>query len=440
MLKKVKNSLGFQVGFTIAMAIITGVLCFMLVSSVGKYAVEKVYMSVSANEERMEKISKDFEKFSQSQYNNDNPIISIQEWLKNKPGLYLYAFEAETDRLIFESDGYFTTTYNVSNSNSFLNRNVDYIEVKQKSGNYNVVIKDNTYMEYFNYVDYAALIIGCLVAIVILFVVFGKTIKRILTLSRQVKAVSCGDMERTVSIDGTDEIGELGKNIDVMRRSIIEHYQKEQDAIKANNDLLTSISHDIRTPLTSIIGFSELMADESVTNVDEMKKYAAICKDKAYRLKELTDTMFRYFYVYGKDDTDFIFQKFEAKQLFVQLLGEYVIDLMQEGFEVEIPRKIDPDLYIYIDADMFKRVIDNIFSNFKRYADKSKTIYVSAYVEDKNIVVECENTAKSELRNAESTKIGLKTCSRIMSQMNGRFEITTNGRVFNEKIYIPIIK
>lgn len=440
MLKKIKNSLGFQSVFAITVAVVVGILSFLLVSNVGKYVVEKVYMSVSANELRIEKVSDDFIKTAKAHYDYDAPGLLIQEWLKENHGFYVYVFDAETDKLIFESDGYLSTTYNLSNSNSFLNRNSDYIEVENKSGKYHVVIRDNTYAKYFNYIDFAALIASVVVFIAILVTVFGKTIKRILKLSRQVKAVSYGDMERVVSIEGLDEIGELGNDIDTMRRSIIEHYKKEQDAIKANNDLLTSISHDIRTPLTSIIGYSEMMSDENITDVEELKKYASICKDKAYRLKELTDTMFRYFYVYGKDDTDFEFQKIEAKPLLIQLLGEYAVDLEQDGFTVEVQREIDNGIFVYIDIDMLKRVIDNIFSNFKRYADKTKSIYTSTYVENNHIVIECENTADLGVKKADSTKIGLKTCSRIMSQMNGRFEITTNGKVFKEKIYIPVIK
>lgn len=438
MRKKNNRSLGFEIGSTVALAFVVGVLCYFLVSSVGRVAVERVYMSVTANEERLEKIYKEFTAFSKAGEKSRDPIGDMQKWLRNKHGFKIYAFDLATDKLIFESDGYLTTTYTLSDSNAFLNIDSEYMTVRYANKSYKIIIKDNTYMKYFDYVDFSALIISCFVAMIIIFTEFGKIIKRIIKLSRQVKVVTYGDMDRVVSVNGTDEISELGNDIDTMRRTIIQHYQNEQDAIKANNDLLTSISHDIRTPLTSVIGYSEVMADESLTDVDEMKKYASICRDKAYRLKELTDTMFRYFYVYGKDNTDFAISKYDAKQLLDQLLGEYIVELMQEGFNVEVSQAIEQNLQMSIDADMFKRVIDNVFSNFKRYADNAKTIFINVYVEDDYIVVECENSAKSKTQNIESTKIGLKTCSRIMSQMNGRFEITTNGKSFKEKIYIPI--
>ena len=438
--KKIKGSLGLKTAATIAVSTLIGILCFVLLSTFGRTVVEKAYTARRANAERLEAYNSDFLDYVNPDGKSCDSVSKMQEWLVNKPSLTLYLYDMSSGQLFFESDGHFSTTYSRGESDTILSPDAEYICLVYKDVECRAVLRDNSYTDYYNIVDIAAIFLSVLVAFALTFIRFRQLVKRILKLSKQVKAVTYGDTEREIKIGGDDEISELSENIDSMRKSIIEYYEMEQNAIKANNDLLTSISHDIRTPLTSIIGYSELMADERTTDVSEMKKYAAVCKEKAYRLKELTDTMFRYFYVYGKDDTDIRFEKYDASQLFIQLLGEHVVDLMQEGFTAEVAQELQEKADICIDIELFSRVVENVFSNFKKYADKEKTITVSSYTDGENVVVGFTNTVMSGGRQAESTKIGLRTCSKIMSQMNGRFEVTKDGRRFIQKIVIPLIK
>ncbi len=440
MLKKLEYSLNLKTAATIVFSVLLGILCYLVLSMVGKAAVEKAYTARTLNSERLEAFEIDFTEYVNPDGKSCDSVSRMSEWLKTRPGLTLYLYDYQTEQLFFESDGYFSTTYSQDESDLKLTGDAEYMKIVYKDVVCKAVLKDNTYMEFYNIVDLFSLFMCGVVIFVIIFIQYRKLLNRIVRLSKQVKAVTYGDTDREININGSDEIGELSRNIDSMRQAITEHYKMEQNAIKANNDLLTSISHDIRTPLTSIIGYSELMTDERTEDVEELKKYASICKDKAYRLKELTDTMFRYFYVYGKDDTDIRLVKYDANQLFMQVLGENTVDLMQEGFNVGIPEGLEEKADILIDIELFNRIIENIFQNFKRYADKDKPISISAVKEDGNVVIEFSNSVLTGIRRAESTKIGLKTCSRVMSQMNGRFEVTTDGKTFNQKIYIPIIK
>lgn len=440
MLKKVENSLNLKTISTIVFSVLLGILCYLVLSIAGKAMVEKAYTLRTANAERLERFDSEFTEYVNPEGKSCDSISRMAEWLKAKPGLTLYLYDYQTEKLFFESDGYFSTTFTDSESNSKLTDGAEYIEIIYKDVMCKAVLKDNTYMEYYSIVDLISLFMCGVVIFVIIFIQYRRLANRIVKLSKQVKAVTYGDTDREIKIKGSDEIGELSRNIDTMRQAIIEHYEMEQNAIKANNDLLTSISHDIRTPLTSIIGYSEMMTDERTTDSEELKKYASICKDKAYRLKELTDTMFRYFYVYGRDDTDVRLVKYDASQLFMQVLGENMVDLMQEGFNVEVPEGLEEKADIFIDIELFNRILENIFQNFKRYADKDNPIFISAVKKDGNVVIEFTNSVLAGVRRAESTKIGLKTCSKIMSQMNGRFEVTSDGSRFNQRIIIPLIK
>ena len=119
------------------------------------------------------------------------------------------------------------------------------------------------------------------------------------TLSRQVRQVSRGDLGMQIQAQTSDEIGQLALDVDAMRLSIIDKLQREEEAWKANSQLITAISHDVRTPLTALMGYLEILADETLSS-EERNAYLDICKNNALRLKGLTDELFGFFLVFGK--------------------------------------------------------------------------------------------------------------------------------------------
>ena len=438
MLKKINSSLTAKTVFTIIFALVIGAASFTVLTSVGRYLLEKGYQS-DKYEEHISELEQNFvSTVNPNGKSCDDKEIGL-EWLKRNPDVSLFAYNFETGQLYFESDGSFSTTYSTENAQFYISEKANYVTVIYKDVPYKVIMRNNAYATFYTVIDFAALIISTVVVLLILFVAFKNDyIKRILKLSRQTKTAANDSIDTAIEPEGIDEIGELGRDIEAMRQAIITHYENEQDAITANNELLTSISHDIRTPLTSIIGYAEMMSDENETDIDEIKKYAEICRNKAYQLKNLTDTMFRYFYVYGTSKTDLKIKECNAEMLFVQMLGEYIVDLMQEGYEFESLETVDADINILIDIDMFRRIIDNTFSNLRRYADKSKPVKGKGYAENGFAVLEFENAVLKDAEHAESTKIGLKTCTKIMAEMGGKFETEAGRNVFRTKIYIPI--
>src|SRR5699024_9991579 len=104
--------------------------------------------------------------------------------------------------------------------------------------------------------------------------------------SRQVEKIEDGNLEAPLQGKGRDELSRLASSMDSMRDSLVEQLQSEKKAWQTNQELITSISHDLRNPLTSLIGYTELLNDDSTLQKEEQRKYLAICLDKAYQLKE----------------------------------------------------------------------------------------------------------------------------------------------------------
>ena len=410
-----------------------GLIFYMTIQFGGENYIERVYMSEDRAQKRMDRLVDKFSRFVYSEDVNSYDYEEIKEWCKKQDNAYLMIFNSDGE-LTFETDGTMSSVYPNGESDSTAGGSATY-RISFEDGDYDLVMIEFSEYEYYDGVKVLG-IIGALIGLVICLLAFSQTIIRKITfLSKEVWEVRNGNLQKTVSIRSNDEIGQLANDVNEMRLSIINHYEEAEKAWKANKELLTSISHDIRTPLTSLIGFSEMMDEE--TDVDLIKEYARICREKAYQLKHLTDQMFRYFLVYGNAEMELHLETYGARTFFEQFLGEYAASLSISGYQVDF-KNLEEDFTLETDVALLRRVFDNIFSNIKKYADKKQVIDIWVTMEKESLIIVLENVIDECLDVSESTHIGVKICRKVMETLGGQYEneeITKeNHRIYRSKI------
>lgn len=410
-----------------------GLIFYMTIQFGGENYIERVYMSEDRAQKRMDRLVDKFSRFVYSEDVNSYDYEEIKEWCKKQDNAYLMIFNSDGE-LTFETDGTMSSVYPNGESDSTAGGSATY-RISFEDGDYDIVMIEFSEYEYYDGVKVLG-IIGALIGLVICLLAFSQTIIRKITfLSKEVWEVRNGNLQKTVSIRSNDEIGQLADDVNEMRLSIINHYEEAEKAWEANKELLTSISHDIRTPLTSLIGFSEMMDEE--TDVDLIKEYARICREKAYQLKNLTDQMFRYFLVYGNAEMKLHLETYEARTFFEQFLGEYAASLSISGYQVAF-KNLEEDFTLETDVALLRRVFDNIFSNIKKYADKKQVIDIWVTMEKESLIIVLENVIDECLDVSESTHIGVKICRKVMETLGGQYEneeITKeNHRIYRSKI------
>ena len=410
-----------------------GLIFYMTIQFGGENYIERVYMSEDRSQKRMDRLVDKFSRFVYSEDVNSYDYEEIKEWCKKQDNAYLMIFNSDGE-LTFETDGTMSSVYPNGESDSTAGGSDTY-RISFEDGDYDIVMIEFSEYEYYDGVKVLG-IIGALIGLVICLLAFSQTIIRKITfLSKEVWEVRNGNLQKTVSIRSNDEIGQLADDVNEMRLSIINHYEEAEKAREANKELLTSISHDIRTPLTSLIGFSEMMDEE--TDVDLIKEYARICREKAYQLKNLTDQMFRYFLVYGNAEMELHLETYGARTFFEQFLGEYAASLSISGYQVDF-KNLEEDFTLETDVALLRRVFDNIFSNIKKYADKKQVIDIWVTMEKESLIIVLENVIDECLDVSESTHIGVKICRKVMETLGGQYEneeITKeNHRIYRSKI------
>lgn len=265
-------------------------------------------------------------------------------------------------------------------------------------------------------------------------------IDRIKRFESDVTIVSEIDMDYEIISEGADEIATLSGKVEQMRRSMLDHVKSEQEARETNAELIASISHDIRTPLTVLMGYIDMMKEHG--GYDEvMESYILATENTALRLKQLSDDMFKYSLAFGDAEKNVKLEKYDAETLFDQMLSEHFLLMTEMGYDIRrerIGEGIKPGSVLLTDAPNLMRIIDNVFSNLRKYADITKPIFFTFEVKGGLMHLECKNSIRTEVSNAESNGIGLKTCVRLGSLVADKFEYFREGEYFITRLSIAI--
>ena len=294
------------------------------------------------------------------------------------------------------------------------------------------------YYDIFNIVSVVLAFLGFL--LVMWFYFFDLT-RRITRLGREVTAVADGDMQRSITAEGEDEITRLCTDVEYMRSSMLENIEKERAALEANRELITAMSHDIRTPLTVLLGYLDIMKLNAPDG--DMQQYIEASERTALRLKKMSDDMFGYFLVYG-GGIEVSEQECEARTLVDQMLSGHVFLLREQGYSIDFNFEGEDndflsDTVVVTDPPQLMRIVDNIFSNVMKYADAEKpvTVFVGAEVDEMTIRV--TNYVRANPDEAQKNGIGLRSCMKLANAMDIRFSSAEEDGVFESVMYVPII-
>ena len=212
--------------------------------------------------------------------------------------------------------------------------------------------------------------------------------------------------------------------------------EAQQQALEKNQSLISAMSHDIRNPLTALLGYLDLAKNGQYRSQEELQQYLDASYSKAEQLKMLTDELFRYSLVFGAQELPIQLESFDAAALLDQMVGEGIVMLEQKGYTIR--RAVQPvSCQIQVDASYFKRVLDNLADNICKYADPAKPIHVLVAQESGALTLCVSNTILKNPGQVESNRIGLRICEKIMRQMGGTFEKRQTEDTFTVTLTLP---
>lgn len=292
----------------------------------------------------------------------------------------------------------------------------------------------------------AEILLAVILLVVIMILGMRKPVRYIGRLKAECEILGSGDLDYQVTVQGKNELSLLARGLDNMRIALRESNEKEAELTAANRRMITEMSHDLRTPLTSLLIYTEILGKEAVKDPQQLMEYVRKIEKKARQIKRLSDNIFEY---------ALITEETEAKlgepqtlwTLFYDPLSEMTAYLEERGYTVELQPDDDSDSdgrQIRVNEEYINRIMDNIVSNIEKYADKSMPVRTEVvYTEEYGGLAFQNGTAcdaRDRRKTEGSTNIGLHNVEKMMKNMNGYCGVEQTERTFEISLMFPWMK
>lgn len=272
------------------------------------------------------------------------------------------------------------------------------------------------------------------------------------TLQKGGEAMADGDFSQ--NIDTRLLIGDFkryGQRMNDLRSGIEQAVQEQTKAERMKTELITNVSHDIKTPLTSIVNYVDLLQKEDMQS-EAAREYIAVLDRQSRRLKKLTEDLVEA----SKASSGALpvdLQPTDVSVLFDQIVGEYQERLADCRLTL-VARPPEQPLTVCADGKLLSRVMDNLMSNICKYALEDTRVYAVASCDEKTVTISLKNVSRAELnispdelmerfvrgdasRHTEGSGLGLSIAGSLVQLMGGTFHLSIDGDLFRADITLP---
>ena len=232
-------------------------------------------------------------------------------------------------------------------------------------------------------------LLGILIFSLIFLLLQRKMARDIETIAHAVKQISEGDLSTRLELEGEGELTDIAENLNRMEEDIEELIDKERTSEQSKTDLITNVAHDLRTPLTSILGYLELLRKNQKLSPEMQQKYLDIAYNKSVRLQKLIEELFGFTKLsYGKINMNVT--KVDIVELLAQLLEESYPNFQKNGLSYDFVSNRKSQI-IEADGDLLARLFDNLIGNAIKYGKEGKRVRVSLRADREIVTIKIVN-------------------------------------------------
>ncbi|MCM3744413.1 HAMP domain-containing histidine kinase [Sporosarcina luteola] len=263
--------------------------------------------------------------------------------------------------------------------------------------------------------------------------------------------MAAGRLNEDIKVEGRSPLADHAKNLNNLREGVRISMTEQAKSERLKTELITNVSHDLRTPLTSIITYTDLLKDETITP-EERAKYVDILDKKSQRLKTLIEDLFEVSKM-ASGNLELHKQRVDLTQLLQQALAEHAEEIANSGldFRTALPEDM---LIAYVDGQRWWRVLDNLIVNAIKYSLPGTRVYVTLRKVGESAEFVVKNITKYELgenvdelferfkradtsRHTDGSGLGLAIAQSIVDMHGGTMKIDLDGDLFKVTVIVP---
>ncbi len=279
----------------------------------------------------------------------------------------------------------------------------------------------------------------------------NRRVRYVEYLSREIQKIREEGFGRTMELQGDDEITQLCAVINEMSVQLREKEEREKRQQRSKNDLITNVSHDLRSPLTSIIGYVELLGETGPEDRERFAEYIEVVERRLTGLNGLINELFEYTKLNSADRLPDM-EKRDVLELLRHILYEYKILMEAEG--LALTWQLEAESHIaHINTQQMVRVFQNLLDNARKYADRSAPVTVTAqdtgrlHIRIANRVTDTHGIEPDRIferlyradqaRSAsQSSGLGLAIVKRIVELHGGEVDASLQGQELSVHLFL----
>ena len=300
---------------------------------------------------------------------------------------------------------------------------------------------------------------GSIFVIIILFLTMMYALKKtldIIVVNDALRKVNEGNLQEDIKLDGSKAIKELAENINLIKAGYKQILENGVHNEKLKTELISNVSHDLKTPLTSIINYVNILKSGDITEV-ERAEYLLILEKKSLKLKVLIEDLFEMSKI-NSGKIKLNRELIDILSLIHQGIGEYSTLYEEKNIHFKVTTEED-DIYMELDGKLMSRALENVIINALKYSLNDTRVYINIKLEDDYVKIGVKNVANYEMdfneeemferfargdksRNSkvEGSGLGLAITKSIIELHGGEVKIKKDGDMFKIYFIIPINK
>ena len=293
-----------------------------------------------------------------------------------------------------------------------------------------IVLTEAQYAQLDDWVFHLSLLVSVAFFIILFLFLLGERLSYIREVLAGIDALRSGQEDYVVPLEGSNELTQLAEAVNYLSRTQREVKEQERVLNEEKEQFIRALSHDIRTPLTSIMAYSELLTGANTVDPQEQTRYLELIQHKAGQIKDMTDILLD-----GSKRNPEYFE--DARLLIEQLTAEFE-EMLEDGFSIEASLDC-PAFPGTFDVQELRRIFDNLVSNVQKYADSDRPVKIYISLEGVQLLIRQENAVRERIAPADGYQIGLRSIQRIAQNYAGQVDVQKDDAAFAITITLSVI-
>ena len=437
------HSLYFKLAGLLLAAVAVSGLFFVVINYAGEQMITKIFSDSSHIEKLSEAYIQDLQDYIDETKAASNDSEKLTEWVRKRKIVSIQVYKDEI--LTYDSNYPDAAVEDAEAEGAYYDWEY-YYTAEFADGTADVFLYGFFSYPLYSYAMTAEILLAVILLVAIVILGIRKPVRYIGRLKAECEILGSGDLDYQVTVQGKDELSLLAHGLDNMRMALRESNEKEAELTAANRRMITEMSHDLRTPLTSLLIYTEILGKKAAKDPRQAMEYVSKIEKKARQIKRLSDNIFEYALITEETKAE-LGEPQTLRELFYDPLSEMTAYLGERGYMVEL--RLDTGSgserrQIRVNEEYINRIMDNIVSNIEKYADKSMPVRIETiYTEKYGGLVFRNGTVRDagDRRMTEgSTNIGLHNVEKMMKNMSGYCRVKQTECIFELSLMFPWVK